>query len=520
MHLRNATFMLGLALVPAAMVAQTLNESDAAVVAARAHFTANASAYGVANTGSELKLRSLRAGSTLTHVRFNQLYKGVPVFSGEAIAHVDGRGGVTVTNSLQGNLNVDVAPRLAREAAIQAAARRAGIQGSYDVQLSDLTVVPAGEWAPKTALTWHIRVHAENELDQAKQWDVFVNAHTGDIVLAFDSLHTANGTVAVTGNTMWSGTLVEPGLSYNGKYFLYYAGFNNLTTRNLNGASSGKGTIIASNTTTFGNGSKSNSNPATAGADAHFGGWKTWAYYKNTFGRNGIDNTGRQTYSRVHYGNNYENAFWDNACFCMTYGDGRSTFYPLTAIDVAGHEMSHGVMSAEANLTYSREPGGLNESNSDIFGTMVEYYVNNASDTPDYWIGERIVRANWPSDTTYVQTSALRYMDDPHKDGISPACWNSSLGNMDVHYSSGPNNHFFYLLAEGGTSKCNGSVVTGIGRANAAAIWYNAISNYMVANTNYAGARVAAINSAVELYGAGSPQATAVAAAYSAINVN
>jgi Zn-dependent metalloprotease len=78
----------------------------------------------------------------------------------------------------------------------------------------------------------------------------------------------------------------------------------------------------------------------------------------------------------------------------------------------------------------------------------------------------------------------------------------------------------FYLLAEGGTSKCNGQVVTGIGRAKAAAIWYKAISDYMTKSTKYTGARTAALKAASALYGGGSAEYAAVVAAYSAINVN
>ena len=88
--------------------------------------------------------------------------------------------------------------------------------------------------------------------------------------------------------------------------------------------------------------------------------------------------------SRVHYGDQYNNAFWDGTK--MTYGDGDGVdFGPLVSLDVAGHEMSHGVTSRSANLTYSGESGGLNESNSDIFGTMVEFYANNAGDPGDYY---------------------------------------------------------------------------------------------------------------------------------------
>jgi Zn-dependent metalloprotease len=150
---------------------------------------------------------------------------------------------------------------------------------------------------------------------------------------------------------------------------------------------------------------------------------------------------------------------------------------------------------------------------------MVEFFVNSSVDVPDYWIGERIRRSNYNSAGTYTQNSALRYMDTPARDGRSPACWSSSIGSLDVHYSSGPNNHMFYLLSNGGTSQCNGRVVTGIGRDNAARIWYRAITDFMTASTSYRGARTAALNAAAALYGTGSTQYNAVNAAYAAINV-
>lgn len=185
--------------------------------------------------------------------------------------------------------------------------------------------------------------------------------------------------------------------------------------------------------------------------------------------------------------------------------------------------MAHGVMSREANLTYSGESGGLNEASSDMFGTLVEFFANNSLDVPDYWIGERIYRSNW-SGSTYTQTSALRYMDDPHKDGISPACWSNGIARLNVHYSSGPANHMFWLLSGdvGGpsrVSKCNGQAVAGIGRTNAARIWYKAISDYMTSSSKYKQARAACLNAATALFGTGSTQYNAVNNAFAAINV-
>ena len=163
-------------------------------------------------------------------------------------------------------------------------------------------------------------------------------------------------------------------------------------------------------------------------------------------GRAGIWNNGTGARSRVHYGNAYNNAFWDGTQ--MTYGDGSGNAKPLTSIDVAGHEMSHGVTENSAALNYRGESGGLNEATSDIFGTAVEFYADDTSastDVGDYLIGEKInINGNG---------TPLRYMDKPSKDGRSADCWSRTVGRLDVHYSSGPLNHWFYLVSEGSGAK-------------------------------------------------------------------
>ena len=250
--------------------------------------------------------------------------------------------------------------------------------------------------------------------------------------------------------------------------------------------------------------------------DAQYGTNETWDYYKQVHGRNGIFGTGKGSFNRVHYGKNYVNAFWDGTK--MTYGDGDGTSYgPLTSLDVAGHEMSHGVTENSAGLTYSGESGGLNESTSDIFGTSVEFFAANANDPGDYLIGEEFDLA---------KHQGFRRMDKPSSDGSSADCWSATVGQLDVHYSSGVGNHFFYLLSEGSGAKtlngvsyssptCNGApAVTGIGHDAAAKIWYRALTVYMTSNTDYHGARTASLNAAQDLYGAGSTQYAAVNAAW------
>jgi Zn-dependent metalloprotease len=190
--------------------------------------------------------------------------------------------------------------------------------------------------------------------------------------------------------------------------------------------------------------------------------------------------------------------------------------------------MSHGVTAnvVPGGLTYSGESGGLNEATSDIFGTMVEFYANNSSDPGDYDIGEKI--------DLFGTGAPLRYMYNPALDGASHSCWSSSTNNVDVHYSSGVANHFFFDLAEGtgttpyGTSPVCGSAdpVAGIGREKAEKIWFRALDTYFVSNTRYVNAaapantaRAHSLSAAADLYGLCGTEYKAVLAAWSAVNV-
>ena len=213
-------------------------------------------------------------------------------------------------------------------------------------------------------------------------------------------------------------------------------------TINMANKTSG-GSVFSQATNAWGDGTAANL--ASAAVDAHYGASKTWDYFKNIHGRNGIANDGKGAQSRVHYSSKYNNAYWSDSCFCMTYGDGDGiNLRPLVAIDVAGHEMSHGITSRTAKLVYSAESGGLNEATSDIFGTAVEFYAANSSDPGDYLIGEKIMITGKPF---------LRNMMDPTADGRSLDHYSKYKSGVDVHYSSGIANNFFYLLSEGGKNK-------------------------------------------------------------------
>ncbi|MBJ6764546.1 M4 family metallopeptidase [Myxococcaceae bacterium JPH2] len=488
-------------------------EVDPAQEGATAVTQAQQSLRSQTDSTEELVARSVIVDDTGSqHVRFDKRYKGLRVLGGDVVAH---HGADGLLREVSGNARslkgLAVKPLFDAPGAVVLAEKAFTGQrvGAGSAEL----VVDAREGTG--ALAYEAVLEGFQADGTPIELHVLVDAQTGALRGSWDAVHTtaASGTgkslylgsVGISTNSVASGFEMRDVTRGNGFY-----------TLNLNNKTNG-GSVFTDADNVWGNGTTSDA--ASAAVDAHVGQQLTYDYYSTVHGRNGIDGAGNTGYSRVHYSRRYNNAFWSDSCFCMTYGDGDgSTFTPLTALDVAGHEMTHGVTSRTANLTYSGESGGLNEATSDIFGTLVEFYANNPADPGDYLIGEEIFTPSTAGD-------ALRYMYKPSIDGRSADCWSSSVGSLDVHYSSGVANHFFYLLAEGSNGNpasptCNGSTVAGIGRDAAGKIWYRALTVYMTSSTNYAGARVATLKAATDLYGASSTQYSAVAAAWSAVSVN
>ncbi|MEE1741357.1 M4 family metallopeptidase [Streptomyces sp. BE147] len=451
-----------------------------------------------------------------THTRYERTLAGLPVLGGDLVVQQTKAGkteGVTkasraTTAQLKAvGLSADVAPAIAEKQALGAAKA----EGSKQTEASEAPrkVVWLAGGTPQ--LAYETVVGGLQHDGTPNELHVVTDASTGAKLYEWQGVE--NG----TGNTQYSGQVT---LGTAPSYTLTDTTRGNHKTYNLNHGSSGTGTLFSGSDDIWGDGTPQN--VETAGADAHYGAAETWDYYKNVHGRTGIRGDGVGAYSRVHYGNNYVNAFWQDSCFCMTYGDGSGNAAPLTSLDVAAHEMTHGVTAATANLVYSGESGGLNEATSDIFAAGVEFYSNTAQDPGDYLVGEKI---DINGDGT-----PLRYMDKPSKDGASKDAWYSGIGNVDVHYSSGPANHWFYLLSEGSGAKTvngvnynsptsDGLPVTGIGRDKALQIWFKALTTKFTSTTNYAAARTGTLAVASELYGATSPEYAAVAHAWAGINV-
>lgn len=466
------------------------------------------------------------------HVRYDRTYHQLPVLGGDFVVHMapDGtyRGAdraVRAAISLPSTTPKVSAPK-ATDIAVNAL--RAAHLGDAlkQVKAKPQLVVDALHGAPR--LAWRTNATGLDALGNPVARTVLTDARTGAQIDTWDTMETATG----DGKSLYGGTLALETTLSGSAYQLkdptrggtYTADAGNKTDVCTGTCSSrAPGTLFTDDDNHWGTGTTADR--STVAVDAQYGSDMTWDYYKNVHGRNGIANDGKGSYNRVHYGNSLSNAFWDDSCFCMSYGDGDGTYFgPMVGLDVAAHEMSHGVTSRTARLVYKGESGGLNEATSDILGTLVEFYAGNPQDTGDYLIGEKVVRSGFPQD-------ALRHMDKPSKDGGSADYWSSSVASLSVHYSSGVANHFAYLLAEGSGAKTingvtynsptyNGSTVTGIGRAKLGAIWYRALTVYMTSSTNYAAARTATLNAARDLYGAGSTEHATVAAAWSAVNVN
>ncbi|TQV89736.1 M4 family metallopeptidase [Aliikangiella coralliicola] len=248
---------------------------------------------------------------------------------------------------------------------------------------------------------------------------------------------------------------------------------------------------------------------------AHSGASTVYDYYQSRHGRDGINNNGMTMTSSVHTGSRWNNAVWyQNQMF---YGDGDgNTFGDLTGdFDIIAHELTHGVTQFTAGLIYRNESGALNEAMSDIIGVSAEAYKNGTS-SPAWLLGDGAYTPNTPGD-------ALRYMDDPTKDGRSrdyyPDRYQGSQDNGGVHWNSGIANLAYSLLVDGGTHPKGKTTaqVPSIGVAKAEKIFYRALTTYFNQSTNFAAARTGTAQAAQDLYGA--TEKAAVETAWCAVGV-
>ncbi len=470
-----------------------------------------------------------------THQKHEQYYKGIKVDGSTYTVHTKSGAETILSGNYRSVIgNVNIKPVLNSSQAIELAKNHVGAELYAWETTGILLEVDANKPAPElvivadmdnqkpSQLAWKMEMNAAYPLYRS---DIYIHAQTGDVIQEYTKICLADAVGAAA--TRYSGTQNIHTDSYNGSFRLrdvtrdvitYDASFAGNTS---GGVPSPSYDYTDSNNnwtaSEYNNAKKDN-----AALDAHFAASATHEYFLTTFGRDSYNASGATIKSYVNcdieqaygYPAGYnDNAFWNGTA--MVYGKGAS-LDPLTTVDITAHEVGHAFCEYTCNLVYSYESGAMNESLSDIWGTCVENFTNNNYGTnKDLWnLGTEI-------------GSTFRSMSNPNAhnqpDTYKGTAWYTGSGdNGGVHYNSGVGNHWFYLLTVGknGVNDNGDSYsVSGIGIDKAAAITWRSQSVYLSTNSQYADWRTYAIQSAVDLYGAGSNEEQQVTNAWHAVGI-
>ncbi|MCX7921207.1 MAG: M4 family metallopeptidase [Clostridia bacterium] len=442
-------------------------------------------------------------------LRTQQTYKGVTVFGYEQKMVVDSSGVLTsisgtVVPNLDNHTKLKLKAKITSAEALQAAESALGFNPAYELApSSNLVVYLKGDEA-----SYAYCVNLNFLSPEPGNWFYFVDAVSGEIIDKYNTIDSVTGTnttnqgIGVFGDTKTLSVVKSSSNSYH--YLQDNTRGGGIYTYNASNRSTLPGTHMYDTDGYW------NSTIQRAGVDAHYYAGVTYDYYKNTFGRNSYNRSGAVIRSTVHYGNKYNNAFWNGSQ--MVYGDGDgSTFTSFSgSLDVVAHELTHAVTGYEANLTYQYESGAISEAYSDIFGTLTEFYANNS---PDWLVGEDIY-------TPGISGDALRSMSNPtlynQPDHYSKR-YTGTSDNGGVHINSGIINKAAYLMAQGGTHY--GVNVPAIGQSAMGAIFYDSLYYYVTSSETMSQLRAHLVQSATKLYGSTSTQVDAVKKAFDAVGV-
>jgi bacillolysin len=458
------------------------------------------------------------------HNRYEQYYKGYKIDNSTIIVHKKNNEVKSFNGDWFRNINLSNAISISEQQALQAALKKVNAkkykwenkaEESHMQQalnnpnfnynpIGELVIVTTNDANTKTTsyqYAYKFTIYAEEPLYKA---NVYVNAATGNIIKEQNLICTIDAVGSA--NTKYSSTQPITTDSYAAGYRLREAGRGNgIETYNMKNTQ----TYSAADFTNTVNSWTATTNDQAA-TDAHFGAEATYDFYQQTFNRNSIDDNGFKLLSYVHYSTNYVNAFWDG--LRMTYGDGQLSqdFSIMTALDVCGHEITHGVVENTAGLN-GGEADALNEAFADIFGTSVEWF---ARPTQHDWImGKDIM----PSGTGIRNMSNPQSLQQP--DTYLGTYWSAT---DEPHDNAGPCIYWFYLLSVGGSGTNDNSQaynVSAITMAKAQAIAYRAMTTYMTPGTNYASVRNYCIHAAKDLYGACSNEVIQTTNAWYAVGV-
>ena len=494
---------------------------------------------------SDIKLKLLNVENDqigMTHYRYQETYKGIPIEGTMYIVHLKNNSVFSMNGFLFDKIKtVRTRPGIQESSAkksallyMKAEMYRWQFPEEEDQLKTDLnnpkaTWYPKGElvFAPKQGdyktdnyrLTYKFDIFAVKPLMRNY---IFVDALTGEVILDETRINESN--VFDNACTAYSGSQIITADQFSGSFRrLREAGptrGNGIETYNAQNTTIG-GVDFIYNTTNWCPSSTPPFPPLATpldryALDAHWGAEKTYDFYYTYFNRNSVNNLGFKLRSFVHYGaNTYFNAAWTGNE--MIYGDGVGTSTPLTSLEIAGHELSHGVTQHTSGLIYSKEPGALNESFSDCIGNSTRYYARGGTGSINWLIGDEIGAVSRSMDNPKL------YNDPDTYHGIF---WHNTVtdpsDNYGVHTNSGVMNKWYYLVTAGGSgTNDNGTVynVSGIGITKAAAITYRMNCHYNCSISQYIDARNNSIRAAIDLYGSGSPEVITVTSAWDAVGV-
>jgi Zn-dependent metalloprotease len=466
------------------------------------------------------------------HHRYRQYHQGVQVDGAELLVHEKDGHVRSLNGKLVRGLNVsNVRPALAAGTALNLALQHVPAERylwespEAEAMLRRVKNDPAATFLPKPELVlvapgftqkpsdfraaWHMVVHAVQP--EERRTELFISAEDGTLLERTEQLCTQN--TPGTAETKYSGTRdIVTELMPDGQYRLVETTRGNgIETYNMR---RGTNYDLSVNFTDADNHwNNVNSLKDEVATDAHWGAEMTYDYYQNYHGLAGLDGNDMPLISFVHYSSSYENAFWNGSW--ASFGDGSGSSQPFVSLDVVAHEFTHGVTEFSARLRYRNESGALNESFSDVFGAAVEFKA-------------RPEKANWlVGEDIFTSGNPFRNMADPkeenHPDTYQGQNWAVGSGdNGGVHTNSGVQNHWYYLLSDGGTgTNDNGDAytVTGLGLDVASDITFRNLQYYLSVLSNYTDAREGSLQAAEDLFGTCSAEFLEVANAWYAVGV-
>ncbi len=464
----------------------------------------------VENAKAEFVVLKSEANEGQQHIKLQQMYQEIPVYGAELIVHVKDDGAMSLNGRNQPTPYIDnTEPSLLPEEAIGITHADLA-QHSHFVEMSEEAKQMLQYEQPNVELViypsktdfgaFNLAYHLTARPNFMERYEYFVDAHTGEILNHYNhtcSLVVADGPATASAVDINGIQRTVNTYLYQNNYYLYDASKDmyNGPIGGLPKPGDGGIETLDFQNQPYTSGSFADiptpdnnwtSNNERIGITAHYNSGQCYEYFKNTHNRTSINGQGGDIISFVNVaddnGGGLDNAFWNGQY--MFYGSGNQAFDKslAAALDVAGHEMSHGVIQNTANLEYQGESGAINESMADMFGAMI--------DRDDWKLGEDVVNPQ------FFPSGALRDMQNPHngassgnfQGGWQPAHYDErytgSQDNGGVHINSGIPNRAYYKVA------------TDIGKSKAEKIYYYALSNYLTRSSRFIDLRLSIIQAA------------------------